>query len=160
MRSAWANPYSASGTVNVTLTANYSLANPTRTISFGGGATGSATVTAALHAAGGIFDEPHLGMVAEAGPEAIIPLDGSGNAMELWQEAGKRLGALEDGPIQIEPSMYSGGKNAEEMDRKQKQAVTGLLISISMEMVALLPARAFPKMISCRYLWKRCEMYL
>lgn len=113
VRSAWANPYSASGTVNVTLTANYSLANPTKTISFGGGATGSATVTAALHAAGGIFDEPHLGMVAEAGPEVIIPLDGSGNAMELWQEAGKRLGALEDGPIQIAPSMYSGGKNAD-----------------------------------------------
>lgn len=113
VRSAWANPYSASGTVHVTLTANYSLANPTKTISFGGGATGSATVTAALHAAGGIFDEPHLGMVAEAGPEAIIPLDGSGNAMELWQEAGKRLGALEDGPIQIAPSMYSGGKNTD-----------------------------------------------
>lgn len=113
VRSAWASPYSASGTVNVTLTANYSLANPTKTISFGGGATGSATVTAALHAAGGIFDEPHLGMVAEAGPEAIIPLDGSGNAMELWQEAGKRLGALEDGPIQIAPSMYSGGKNTD-----------------------------------------------
>lgn len=113
VRSAWANPYSASGTVHVTLTANYSLANPTKTISFGGGATGSATVTAALHAAGGIFDEPHLGMVAEAGPEAIIPLDGSGNAMELWQEAGKRLGALEDRPIQIAPSMYSGGKNTD-----------------------------------------------
>lgn len=113
VRSAWANPYSASGTVHVTLTANYSLANPTKTISFGGGATGSATVTAALHAAGGIFDEPHLGMVAEAGPEAIIPLDGSGNAMELWQEAGKRLGALENGPIQIAPSMYSEGKNTD-----------------------------------------------
>lgn len=113
VRSAWANPYSASGTVNVTLTANYSLANPSKTISFGGGATGSATVTASLHAEGGIFDEPHLGMVAEAGPEAIIPLDGSGNAMELWQEAGKRLGALEDGPIQIAPSMYSGGKNSD-----------------------------------------------
>ena len=113
VRSAWANPYSASGTVNVTLTANYSLTNPSKTISFGGGATGSATVTASLHAEGGIFDEPHLGMVAEAGPEAIIPLDGSGNAMELWQEAGKRLGALEDGPIQIAPSMYSGGKNAD-----------------------------------------------
>lgn len=113
VHSAWANPYSASGTVHVTLTANYSLANPTKTISFGGGATGSATVTAALHAAGGIFDEPHLGMVAEAGPEAIIPLDGSGNAMELWQEAGKRLGALEDGPIQIAPSMYSEGKNTD-----------------------------------------------
>lgn len=109
--SAWANPYSASGTVNVTLTANYSLANPSKTISFGGGATGSATVTASLHADGGIFDEPHLGMVAEAGPEAIIPLNGSENAYSLWQEAGKRLGALSDGPIQMAPSIYSEGKN-------------------------------------------------
>lgn len=58
---------------------------------------------------------------------------------------------------------YSPEANQEYMSvsqYKQKQAVTGLLISISMEMVALLPARAFPKMISCRYLWKRCEMYL
>ncbi|MBU5680073.1 phage tail tape measure protein [Blautia sp. MSJ-9] len=109
--SAWANPYSASGTVNVTLTANYSLANPSKTISFGGGATGSATVTASLHADGGIFDEPHLGMVAEAGPEAIIPLNGSENAYSLWQEAGKRLGALSDRPIQMAPSIYSEGKN-------------------------------------------------
>lgn len=120
VQSTWANPYSASGTVNVTLTANYSLANPSKTISFGGGATGSATVTASLHAEGGIFDEPHLGMVAEAGPEAIIPLDGSGNAMKLWQEAGKRLGALEDEPIQIAPSMYSEGKNADENGQETK----------------------------------------
>ncbi len=72
VRSAWASPYSASGVVNVTLTANYSLANPTKTISFGGGATGSATVSASLHALGGIFDEPHLGIVAEAGPESSL----------------------------------------------------------------------------------------
>lgn len=130
VRSAWANPYSASGTVNVTLTANYSLANPTRTISFGGGATGSATVTASLHAAGGIFDEPHLGMVAEAGPEAIIPLDGSGNAMELWQEAGKRLGALNDGPIQITPSGYSGGKG-EDAGSQETRAGSNRTIDIN-----------------------------
>lgn len=128
--SAWANPYSASGTVNVTLTANYSLANPTRTISFGGGATGSATVTASLHATGGIFDEPHLGMVAEAGPEAIIPLDGSGNAMELWQEAGKRLGALNDGPIQITPSGYSGGKG-EDAGSQETRAGSNRTIDIN-----------------------------
>lgn len=130
VRSAWANPYSASGTVNVTLTANYSLANPTRTISFGGGATGSATVTASLHATGGIFDEPHLGMVAEAGPEAIIPLDGSGNAMELWQEAGKRLGALNDGPIQITPSGYSGGKG-EDAGSQETRAGSNRTIDIN-----------------------------
>lgn len=92
VRNAWANPYSASGVVNVTLTANYSLANPTKTISFGGGATGSATVSASLHALGGIFDEPHLGIVAEAGPESIIPLDGSGRSMSLFEQTGEMLG--------------------------------------------------------------------
>ena len=30
-----------------------------------------------FHADGGIFDQPHLGIVAEAGTEAIIPLDRS-----------------------------------------------------------------------------------
>lgn len=105
VRSAWSNPYSASGTVNVTLTANYSLANPTKTISFGGGATGSATVTAALHADGGIFDQPHFGVLAEAGPEAYIPLDGSENAKSIWREAGTRLGLLEENPISVPPTM-------------------------------------------------------
>lgn len=92
VRNAWASPYSASGVVNVTLTANYSLANPTKTISFGGGATGSATVSASLHALGGIFDEPHLGIVAEAGPESIIPLDGSERSMSLFEQTGEMLG--------------------------------------------------------------------
>lgn len=97
VRSAWAAPYSASGTVNVTLTANYSLANPTKTISFGGGATGSATVSASLHALGGIFYEPHLGIVAEAGPESIIPLDGSDRSLSLFEQTGEMLGVLNSG---------------------------------------------------------------
>ena len=97
VRSAWASPYSASGVVNVTLTANYSLANPTKTISFGGGATGFATVSASLHALGGIFDEPHLGIVAEAGPESIIPLDGSDRSLSLFEQTGEMLGVLNSG---------------------------------------------------------------
>ncbi|MDT4370064.1 phage tail tape measure protein [Blautia faecis] len=97
VRSAWASPYSASGVVNVTLTANYSLANPTKTISFGGGATGSATVSASLHALGGIFDEPHFGIVAEAGPESIIPLDGSDRSLSLFEQTGEMLGVLNSG---------------------------------------------------------------
>lgn len=120
VRSAWSNPYSASGTVNVTLTANYSLANPTKTISFGGGATGSATVTAALHADGGIFDQPHFGVLAEAGPEAYIPLDGSENAKSIWREAGTRLGLLEENPISVPPAMApsSSGESSEKRSIK------------------------------------------
>ena len=46
------------------------------------------------HAIGGILTRPHLGLVAETGPEAIIPLSVGmrSRALGLWEEAGKRLG--------------------------------------------------------------------
>lgn len=110
VRSAFATPFPASATVNVSLTANYKLTNPSEKISFGGGATGEATVTASIakHATGGIFDEPHFAIVSEAGPESIIPLDGSDHAVDLWQETGVRLGMFGGGkdtaaPFQISP---------------------------------------------------------
>ncbi|MEW6540567.1 MAG: phage tail tape measure protein [Bacillota bacterium] len=53
------------------------------------------TIGPAKHALGGIFAQPHLGLVAEAGPEAIIPLSERfrGRALGLWADAGARLGA-------------------------------------------------------------------
>jgi hypothetical protein len=49
---------------------------------------------AAAHATGGILTRPHLGMVAEAGPEAIIPLSSKmrDRGIELWKQAGRFLG--------------------------------------------------------------------
>ena len=44
------------------------------------------------HASGGILRQPHIGMVAEEGPEAWIPLDGSANAVSVWEQAGRELG--------------------------------------------------------------------
>lgn|GEM_PF-6094111 len=43
---------------------------------------------------GGILTRPHLGLVAEAGPEAIIPLSSRmrSRAPDLWQETGRQLG--------------------------------------------------------------------
>lgn len=99
LTSAFAKTFTA--TTNASITVNYSIANPTKTITFSGGGTGTATVYA--HASGGIFEEPHYGLVAEAGPEAIIPLDGSGNALDLWAEAGQRLGVLEEAAITTSP---------------------------------------------------------
>lgn len=48
----------------------------------------------ARHARGGIFTRPHLGLVAESGPEAIIPLSARmrNRALGLWEETGRRLG--------------------------------------------------------------------
>lgn len=52
------------------------------------------------HAFGGIMTSPHLGLVAEAGPEAIIPLSGSkrSRGVDLWRQAGAILG-LGGGPV-------------------------------------------------------------
>jgi tape measure domain-containing protein len=46
------------------------------------------------HAYGGILTRPHLGLVAEAGPEAIIPLSARmrSRALALYEETGRRLG--------------------------------------------------------------------
>lgn len=46
------------------------------------------------HADGGLITKPHLGVVGEDGPEAIIPLSPSkrNRALDLWQQAGQWLG--------------------------------------------------------------------
>ena len=46
------------------------------------------------HQYGGILTRPHLGLVAEAGPEAIIPLSVGmrSRALALYEETGRRLG--------------------------------------------------------------------
>ena len=44
------------------------------------------------HKDGGIFDTPHITWFSEDGPEAAIPIDGSQNAIELWEETGRLLG--------------------------------------------------------------------
>lgn len=46
------------------------------------------------HAVGGILTRPHYGLVAEAGPEAIIPLSARmrARALALYEETGRHLG--------------------------------------------------------------------
>lgn len=48
------------------------------------------------YASGGILTKPHLGLVAEAGPEAIIPLspNKASRGIELWTKAGRALGVF------------------------------------------------------------------
>lgn len=61
------------------------------------------------HARGGIFDEPHWGVFAEAGAEAFIPIDGTQNAIDIWKDTGRLLGQLDDSPKNkvIGPSIQS-----------------------------------------------------
>ena len=44
------------------------------------------------HADGGIFSTPHIAMFAEKGTESVIPIDGSDNAISLWERTGQLLG--------------------------------------------------------------------
>ena len=44
------------------------------------------------NADGGIWDRPILTTFAERGPEAAIPIDGSRNAISLWEQTGRLLG--------------------------------------------------------------------
>lgn len=53
--------------------------------------------TVEKHAEGGIFDQPHFGLLAEAGPEAYVPLDKSKRSVSIWQQAGQALGVLGGG---------------------------------------------------------------
>ncbi|WP_167955134.1 phage tail tape measure protein [Anaerosporobacter faecicola] len=48
------------------------------------------------YATGGIITNPTLATFAEDCPEAAIPLDGSQNAISLWQTAGKMLGVYDE----------------------------------------------------------------
>jgi hypothetical protein len=49
---------------------------------------GSAPSKAPKHAAGGVFTQPHIGWVADAGAEAVIPLSNPSRAAEVMQQAG------------------------------------------------------------------------
>ena len=62
--------------------------------SFQAGREAGQRAVATKYAIGGILTRPHLGMVAEAGPEAIIPLSARmrARALALYEETGRRLG--------------------------------------------------------------------
>lgn len=76
------------------------------------------TVQVGARAKGGIVKRPELSWIGEGGShEAVIPLDGSNNAMKLWQYAGKRLGTLTDG--NISPSLKTVGRGSSSISNDQ-----------------------------------------
>lgn len=73
----------------------------------------------AKHATGGIFSRPHVGLVAEDGPEAIIPLGAKRRqrGLDLWKKAGAAMGVTayaEGGIIGSVPT--GGGSNSIQID--------------------------------------------
>ena len=103
-----------STTMPVSVTLDYSLVNPTKTFTIGGGGSGSTTLTVSAHASGGYVNDKQLSWVGEEGPEAIIPLvPGRRNrALELYKEVGDILGvqANANGNIIGEATPLGGAK--------------------------------------------------
>ena len=109
INSAFSAGFSTSTSVRIT--ANYSLANPTATISFSGGGSGSATVHGSVssHAEGGMVNGAELSWVGEDGPEMIIPLGGKRRkrGIDLWKQAGKMMGISEHAEGGVVGGSYS-----------------------------------------------------
>lgn len=89
------------------------------------------------HADGGIFNVPHVAWFAEDGPEAAIPLDGSSNAISLWQKVGMLLGVLDGGmtrsrgsELYNEISSYETTNNTTNESSESKQFVFSPKITI------------------------------
>lgn len=90
--------FTASADVSVHL--NWRLLNPSINIATSSnGSSVSASIATphtgyVPHAEGGLFGSPHLGLVAEDGPEAIIPLGSKRRerGLDLWMRAGEALG--------------------------------------------------------------------
>lgn len=92
VKGKFAGGFTASADVAVTL--NWHITNPSASINTNSaGSTVTASIGAA-HAEGGMFDSPHYGLVAEDGPEAIIPLGAKRRerGLDLWMKAGQALG--------------------------------------------------------------------
>lgn len=72
------------------------------------------------HANGGIMTSPHIGLVAEDGAEAIIPLSGKrrDRGLSLWKETGRMLGVQEyaEGGIAGKIPITSGGSSSITVD--------------------------------------------
>ncbi len=83
--------------------------NASNTLRFGNSAPKLIPENLPGHAEGGIFDTPHIAMFAEDGPEAVVPLNGSQEALSIWQEAGKILGAYEKNSYSRIYESISGG---------------------------------------------------
>ena len=110
---------------HATVNMSWGITNASKTITLDGASGGSFTITA--HKFGGYFTEPHIGMVAEAGPEWVIPDNGSAESAEMLMEAAQSIigsGDITGNSGKVMPDMASylgqaggasGGKSEKEI---------------------------------------------
>jgi hypothetical protein len=91
------------------------------------------------HAEGGIFTQPHIAQIAEAGAEAVVPLNNSPQGFDIWNRAGEMGGYAErisqqaatastggTPPVmQAAAQRISGGDNVININFNQNNAFSG-----------------------------------
>ncbi|MDR0546147.1 MAG: hypothetical protein LBG77_00935 [Dysgonamonadaceae bacterium] len=91
------------------------------------------------HAEGGIFTQPHIAQIAEAGAEAVVPLNNSPHGFDIWNRAGEMGGYAErisqqaatastggTPPVmQAAAQRISGGDNVININFNQNNAFSG-----------------------------------
>ena len=92
------------------------------------------------HALGGIITTPHMGMVAEDGPEAVIPLspNQAGAGVNIWRQAGEMLGVssaeMSIGGGMSYPVTHTGAEfSLNDYDRPQTGPDAAIALSASMD---------------------------
>jgi hypothetical protein len=90
---------------HATVNMSWGITNASKTITLSGASGGSFTITA--HKEGGYFTEPHIGMVAEAGPEWIIPDNGSQDSAEMLMQAASSILGSSSSDGKAAPDMAS-----------------------------------------------------
>ena len=98
VKAKFASGFNAHAPVRITL--DYTIVNPSASITLGGGASGSGSVTATVtqHAQGGRIDDFTISSLAEEGTEYVIPTTGryKQRGLDLWYAAGEELGAFDN----------------------------------------------------------------
>lgn len=110
----FSNPFDVTAKVNVEFEVNQGDFSVDVPSSVNAGTAGGTT-----NASGGIINFKTLSWLAEDGPEAVIPLDGSDNAMSLWAQAGKLLGIGKD-----DNSVATANAKLETFDTGQTMEIT------------------------------------
>jgi hypothetical protein len=65
------------------------------------------------HALGGVFTIPHFGLVAESGPEAIVPLTNPSRAAQVMAQAGLGGNTINiNATVNLSANSYAGGQAA------------------------------------------------
>lgn len=126
LRNVFGTVFNIPAKANVSVSVDYSIANPTSTVTIGGAGSGIGTLTASIagHAEGGYFDSPHLAMVAEGGyGEWIIPDNGSDESRAMALDAARALG-MTDQESAISPIDAPSGRDEAATGSSSEKVIT------------------------------------